>query len=325
MAKITFWAGNNCLFSGISGLMDAFSIANLWHAAMVPQAQGPLFECRLVSSDGKPVQAYGGIAFQPFGSLANEPPADFIIVPPYLPHVAPLPGKDNPLYDWIRAHHADGKPVGTMCSGTFLLAETGLLDGRVATVNWHFARMFKQRYPRVKLKPELIMSEDDGLICTGATTAMFNLALYIIKLFGSPELAAVCSKVLLVDPSRQSQTPYIISDFNKNHGDEAILRAQVQMETRFSDTLQIDALAGDAGLSSRHFKRRFKQATGESPLGYLQRVRIEQAKQRLETTRDSMNEITWQIGYEDSSSFRRLFKKFTGLAPREYRDKFSRL
>jgi len=97
------------------------------------------------------------------------------------------------------------------------------------------------------------------------------------------------------------------------------------MESRFSENLQIDDLAGEAGLSSRHFKRRFKQATGESPLGYLQRVRIEQAKQRLETTRDTMNEITWQIGYEDSSSFRRLFKRFTGLAPREYRDKFSQL
>jgi len=325
MAKITFWAGDNCLFSGISGLMDAFSIANLWHQAMVPEEKEPLFDCRLVTTGGKPVRAYGGVEFKQAGSLEDAQPSDFIIVPPFLPHVAPLPPKDDPLYDWIRDHHAGRKPVGTMCSGTFLLAETGLLDGKVATVNWHFARMFKQRYPKVQLRPELIMSEDDGLICTGATTAMFNLALYIIKLFGSAELGAVCSKVLLVDPSRQSQTPYMISDFNKNHGDQAVLKAQVQMETRFSENLQIDALAGAAGLSPRHFKRRFKQATGEAPLGYLQRVRIEQAKRRLETTRDTMNEITWQIGYEDSSSFRRLFKKFTGLAPREYRDKFSQL
>lgn len=325
MAKITFWAGDNCLFSGISGLMDAFSIANLWQRAMVPEDKDPLFECRLVTSGGKPVRVYGGVEFKPAGSLEDTKSSDFIIVPPYLPHVAPLPPKDDPLYDWIRDHHAGRKPVGTMCSGTFLLAETGLLDGKVATVNWHFARMFKQRYPRVKLRPELIMSEDDGLICTGATTAMFNLALYMIELFGSPELAAVCSKVLLVDPSRQSQAPYMISDFNKNHGDEAVLKVQVQMETRFSENLQIDTLAGAAGLSPRHFKRRFKQATGEAPLGYLQRIRIEQAKRRLETTRDTMNEITWQIGYEDSSSFRRLFKKFTGLAPREYRDKFSQL
>jgi transcriptional regulator GlxA family with amidase domain len=325
MAKITFWAGENCLFSGITGLMDAFSIANLWHRAMVPQATGPLFDCQVVTTDGKPVRAYGGLAFKPAGSLADAPPADFIIVPPYLPHVVALPAKRDPVYNWIRDHHARRKPVGTMCSGTFLLAETGLLDGKVATVNWHFARMFKQRYPRVRLKPELMMSEDDGLICTGATTAMFQLALYMISLFGSAELAGICSKVLLVDPSRQSQSPYMISDFNKSHGDEAVLKAQFQMETRYADNLQIDALAGDAGLSSRHFKRRFKQATGESPLEYLQRVRIEQAKQRLETTRDTMNEITWQIGYEDSSSFRRLFKKFTGLAPRAYRDKFSRL
>jgi len=325
MAAITFWAGEGCMYSGIAGLMDAFSIANLWQPAVDPEGVDPLFETRVVTNDGAPVRAYGGIEFKPEGSLDSVRQTDFIIVPPFLPHVVPLPPKNDPLYGWIREHHARRTPVGTMCSGTFLLAETGLLDDRVATINWHFARMFKACYPRVRLKPELIMSEDDGLICTGATTAMFHLALYMIHLFGSRELAAVCSKVLLVDPSRHSQTPYMISDFDKSHGDKAILKAQFQMETRFSENLQIDNLAEETGLSPRHFKRRFKQATGESPLGYLQRVRIEQAKQRLETTRDSMNEITWRIGYEDSSSFRRLFKRFTGLAPREYRDKFSQL
>ena len=325
MARITFWAGDGCLFSGIAGLMDAFSIANLWYRAMDPQGPDPLFETELVTSDGKPVRAYGGIEFKPARSLEAVQRSDFIIVPPYLPHEVPLPERSDPLYAWIEHHYGRRTPVGTMCSGTFLLAETGLLDGRVATVNWHFARMFRERYPRVRLKPELIMSEDDGLICTGASTAMFHLALYMINLFGSRELAAVCSKVLLVDPSRHSQTPYMISDFNKSHGDAAVLKTQLQMESRFSENLPIDTLARETGLSPRHFKRRFKQATGEAPLGYLQRVRIEQAKQRLETTRDTMNEITWQIGYEDSSSFRRLFKKFTGLAPREYRDKFSQL
>lgn len=313
------------MFSGVAGLMDAFAIANLWRQVMAPEGEKPLFETRVVTNDGEPVRAYGGIEFKPEGSLDTVKQTDFIIVPPFLPHVVPLPPQNDPLYGWIREHYSHRTPVGTMCSGTFLLAETGLLDDRVATVNWHFARMFKECYPRVRLKPELIMSEDDGLICTGATTAMFHLALYMINLFGSPELAAVCSKVLLVDPSRHSQTPYMITDFDKRHGDTAILKAQFQMEARFSETLQIDTLAEDTGLSPRHFKRRFKQATGASPLAYLQRVRIEQAKQRLETTRDSMNEITWQIGYEDSSSFRRLFKKFTGLAPREYRDKFSQL
>ncbi len=325
MAMIVFWAGDGCLFSGISGLMDAFSIANLWHRAMDPEGADPLFETRVVTTDGKPARAYGGIEFKPAGDLSAVARPDFIIVPPYLPHVVPLPAKSDPLYDWIRHHYGRRTQVGTMCSGTFLLAETGLLDGRIATVNWHFARMFKERYPRVRLKPELIMSADEGLICTGATTAMFHLALYMINLFGSRELAAICSKVLLVDPSRHSQSPYMISDFKKNHGDAAVLTAQRQMEARFAENLQIDTLAGEAGLSPRHFKRRFKQATGEAPLGYLQKVRIEQAKQRLETTRDTMNEITWQIGYEDSSSFRRLFKRFTGLAPREYRDKFSQL
>jgi transcriptional regulator GlxA family with amidase domain len=135
----------------------------------------------------------------------------------------------------------------------------------------------------------------------------------------------VCAKALLVDPAQDRQSPYAILDFRHDHGDTAVAAAQAWLEANYAGDVTIDGVAAQVGISPRHFKRRFKQATGETPLSYLQRVRIEAARKRLETTRESMNTITWKIGYEDSSSFRRLFKKSTGLSPREYRDKFARV
>jgi transcriptional regulator GlxA family with amidase domain len=325
MAKLTFWAEEGCMFSGISGLIDALAIANLWHQALVtPESKTPLFETEIVTVDGQPILAQGNIQVHPHHSIHDIRKTDMIVISPLLPHLAPRPERSDAALNWIVTRYHQGTPVSALCTGVFTLAETGLLDGKKATTNWHFVRLFRRRYPNVVLQPEKIMTEDSGLICTGAATSSFSLALHVIAKYGSEELAAVCAKALLVDPHRESQAPYVISDFYRDHKDSEILDAQNWLETNFAKTVTIDSVAQQVGISPRHFKRRFKKATGESPLSYLQRVRIETAKKQLETTRDSMNEITWRIGYEDTSSFRRLFKKYTGLSPREYRDKFSR-
>lgn len=324
MVKITFLAEQGCLFSGIVGLMDAFSIANLWHRSFSGKDEGPLFETEIVTTGGESVMAYGGLPVHPHRAACDVDDTDLLLIPPFLPHVEPLPAEMGVIKAWIRTLYGRRTRIGALCTGAFVLAETGLLDGRTATTNWHFARKFARRYPKVRLAPERILTEDDGLICTGAATSCFNLALYIIETFGSAEVASACAKSLLVDPNRVSQAPYVISEFPKDHNDKEIIRAQDWMEGHFSGHVAIDAVAGRVGISPRHFKRRFKSATGESPLSYLQRVRIEAAKKRLETTRETMDDITVRIGYEDSSSFRRLFKRSTGLSPREYREKFSR-
>ena len=169
-----------------------------------------------------------------------------------------------------------------------------------------------------------MLTEDNGILCTGASTAYLNLCLYLIERFGSAALADRCAKSLLIERHRTRQSPYFVFDFQKNHSDRKILKAQTLMEKKFTGSVSLEALASDLGISSRHFKRRFKKATGISPLAYLQRVRIEAAKTHLETTREPVNQITWQVGYEDSNSFRRLFKKYTGLSPRAYRERFTR-
>ena len=324
MAGITFLAMENCLFSGIMSLIDALAIANLWRQALNQKDPSPLFEMEIVTEDGKGVRAYGGIPVQPHRSIDEVAQTDLILIPPFLPNINPLPDGLDKLLDWFRDQYKRRTRIGAICTGAFTMAETGLLNGKIATTNWYYARLFQRLYPEVRLMPERILTEDSGLICSGAATAAFNMGLHIIEIFGNEELSLVCAKAMLVDPSRDSQASYVILDLQKRHRDEEVLKAQSWMEANYADNVVMDKVAGYVGLSPRHFKRRFKNATGVSPLGYLQQVRIEVAKRKLETTKENMNEITWQIGYEDSSSFRRLFKKHTGLSPREYRDRFSR-
>ncbi len=325
MARITILAEKNCASSAIVGTIDAFAIANLWWAFLEPHAKGPLFDTHIVTADGKPVRANGGILLEPECSMDEVCETDLILLPAFLPPFDLNNPRTEKICQWLRGRYKQNTLIATTCTGTFLLAKTGLLDGRLATTNWQFAGMFKKAYPKVKLRIDRIMTEDDNLICTGAATAFMNLGLHLIERFGSSELALRCSKALLVDSDRQSQAPYIPYDFWKNHADDQVLEAQTWMEDHYRDKVSIDGIAKNVGISPRHFKRRFKEATGETPIRYLQQLRIEKAKHRLERTNDTINEITWHVGYEDINSFRRLFRKHTGMSPKGYRTKFSGL
>jgi transcriptional regulator GlxA family with amidase domain len=324
VAKISFIVADGCGFSGISGLIDSFMIANLWHTANIGKKTEALFETEILSPDGKAFCVSGGYKITPDGSFMDLEKTDLIVIPPFLPNVELLRENAKDLLDWITTRYAQGVSIVALCTGTFVLAETGLLDGRLATTNWIFARLFRRRYPKVLLKPERILTQDKGLICSGAVSAFYNLGLHIIETFGSPELASQCSKALLVDSSRVSQASYAIFNAYKGHGDDGILKAQQWMEAHLTENMSMENLAGQVGISPRHFIRRFKKATGESPLNFLQLMRIETAKKILETRPDTVDEITRFIGYENSSTFRKLFKKYTGLSPREYRNKFTR-
>lgn len=320
--KITFVAAEGCLASGIAGLLDMFAIANMWSASLSGNPEPP-FATEIVTQGGKPVISGGCMQMLPHRSLADALATDFVLIPPFIP--LPVPNQDSTVEvrNWIIDHHRRHTPVAAMCTGVFLLAETGLLDGRTATTNWQFARKFRWRFPEVDLHPEYLLTEDNGLICTGAATSYYNLGLRIIGRYGSAELASACAKALLLDPNRDSQTPYFMLPRQRGHNDHQVLKAQRYLEENFSKGIGIDEVARHVRISPRHFKRRFKQATDHAPIQYLQMVRIEAAKKKLETTMATIEEITQYIGYEDSSTFRRLFRHHTQLSPREYRDKFS--
>jgi transcriptional regulator GlxA family with amidase domain len=323
MTQITFLLEKGCLSSIVCGSVDAFSIANLLWQAMGQNRSQPLFKTSLTSLDGNPVMGSGGILLQADAGIEDPKEMDIIVIPAFLPPFNLDNDRIKRLSTWLKEKHEQGVLIAATCTGAFLLAQTGLLDGKIATTNWQFAPIFKSMFPLVNLRVDRILTEDNGIYCTGAATAFMDLCLHLMEKAGSKELARHCAKALLIDPDRQSQSPYIVYDFWKNHMDTAVLKSQTWMEANYTGQITIKEIAESAGISPRHFIRRFKKATGESPIAYLQLLRIENAKRKLERTQDSVNEITWQVGYEDINSFRRLFRKHTGLSPKDYRNKFS--
>ena len=323
MIRITLLAEQNCVLSGLAASTEFFNLCNIFLPHLEGSVQESYFHTEIVTVNGKRVSSFGGIPIQPSRSIREVQKTDLILIPSFQPTVVPLQSISERILEWIEHHYKKHAKIAAISAGAFVLAETGLLNHKKATTNWLFLREFKSRYPEVRLQPQQIITEDSGLICTASNNFTADLCAYFIKQMGFHELAAKFSKGMMLHPSWEHQSPWTIFGIQKNHNDREILQAQEWMEENHAEVGYIDAIAEQFSISPRHFKRRFKKATGDAPLTYLQRLRVEAAKCKLESTQDTIDEITWLVGYEDINSFRRLFKKHTGLSPRAYRTRFS--
>lgn len=322
MYKIALLAVQNCMYSSLTGPFDVFSVASDQARKMANGGQVPLFSPTIVGPGGREIFAFNGMAI-PLGATFNTGIVyDIVLVPVIFGDLEVLL-TDRGTMDWLAFQGRMGACLCSACAGSFLLAETGRLDGRAATTHWNLADSFARRFPKVIVKREKMLVDVGDCITAGGVTAYLDLSLHLTARFGSPELAARLAKILLIDPARRLQTPYQSSLFDKNHGDEPVLMIQEWLEEDPGRPISIGDLAGRARLGERTFMRRFKKATGDSPLEYLQRLRIELARKLLETTPASVEEITVKAGYVDSSSFRNLFKRYTGISPSAYRKKFA--
>ncbi|MNM84658.1 HTH-type transcriptional regulator CdhR [compost metagenome] len=277
----------------------------------------------MASLDGQDIASLAGRKFKVDTSLANIQRTDLVVIPGFLFTLRDVLPALRKYSDWLKNQYAQGAFIASMCTATFMLAEAGLLCGRQATTHWAFADLLRRMYPDVLVEEGRILCEDDRLISSGGASAAMDLLLHVIRRFASLALAHQCSRYLLIDNMRTEQSVYVLWSMPKQHGDEAILRVQNWVEERFDQPLNIDELAVHFGFGIRNFKRRFLNATGYSPLAYLQALRIERAKQLLETTRLSFDSITNQVGYEDSNSFRRMFKQSVGSSPMAFRKLFA--
>jgi transcriptional regulator GlxA family with amidase domain len=335
MPHIKIWVYDGILASGANGPIDVFTAANAISSGQL-SLQGypaPALTWSIESLDGKPVTTASGQMVHPDGAIQPGSKAGAVIVSaPFVADINRFLDEKRqalqPLMSGLRQLHQAGALLATYCTGSFLLAEAGLLDGRVATTHWARAREFKRRFPNVDLRASEVMTEDDGILCSGAVTSYLNLALRLVAKLAGEEHAEMTARTLLIDPNRVSQASYAIMDaeHQEEHADQLVRRARRWMRSHLQESFRVANLAKELGTTERTLNRRFKAALGEAPLRHLQRLRIETAKRLLVSNNAaSLEAVCSHVGYEDVSTFRLLFKRETGLSPRDYRRRFGAL
>ncbi len=308
----------------IIGSYNLLLMANA-HVKRTQKRSEDIFRLDLVGIDMEPVTYQNLFQITPTKTIQDINQTDLIIVSAISGNLEKGLTLNSDFISWMRKQRIEhDAELASLCKGAILLAETGLLNGKSCATHWTAHDFFTKRYPQVNLLPERIISEDNGIYSSGGAYSYLNFMLYLIEKFCGRETAIYCSKVSEIELDRNSQSHFIIFNGQKDHGDETIQKAQEYIENHYEDKLSIDGIAKDLAVSKRTFLRRFKRATSNTPLEYIQRVKIEAAKKKLESTALHIQEVMFDVGYNDEKAFRNMFRKYTGLSPIEYRGKYNR-
>lgn len=257
--------------------------------------------------------------------LKDVTTTDLLFIPPTFGDISKGILANAEAIPYFKQLHENGSSLASLCVGAFLLAETGLLNGKKCSTHWAHINEFRERYPNVEVEDGAIITEHDNIYSSGGASSLWNLILYLIEKFADREIAVMIAKYFALDIGRDSQSQFAIFRGQRNHGDADIQIVQDYIEKHYDDKITIEKLASLINTGRRTFERRFKVATNNTPVGYIQRVRIEAAKLSFEGSRKNVSEIMFNVGYTDTKAFRDIFKKITGLTPIEYRDKFARV
>jgi len=324
MKKVVILAADNCVLSTIAAPMDMFLQAGVLWNITVGKKPRPEFEVKIVTADGQAITALNNVTIAPVCSMHDITEVDLIVIPSqgFFYDVESDTHKEKVV--WLTEWYEKGVDLAAICAGAFTLASTGLLNGRKATTHWGLANQFRKLFPEVDLRTDCMVTEEDRLFCGGGITADLSLSLHLIEKYCGREVALQGSRCMLVDMDRTSQAPFSVFLPNKEHEDEEILQAQEWIEENYKESIKMEMLAENAGISQRQFNRRFKSATGETAVKYLQYTRVEAAKILLVTTNKSFDDISPIVGYENVSFLRRVFRSSTGITPVEFRRKFGK-
>jgi transcriptional regulator GlxA family with amidase domain len=306
---------------GTAGLMDALNKADL-AARLSGMAAARVFDVRLAGLDSSTVSCRDGVTLHPSVAAANVTAPDLVVVPGLDDDLAASFAGNRGWVPWLARWHAAGARIASSCTGAFLVADAGLLDGRPATTHWMFADELRRRYPAVRVTPGQMIIDNGDVITSGGATAFLNLVLYLVERFAGHDRANLAAKVLLVDGHRSSQLPYIAFGPERAHDDVIVHQIQQHIDSHLGEPLRIAELADSFGLSERTLSRRFAAATGGGPQTYLRHARIQHARRLLETAGDPVDQVRRRAGYGDAAAFRRVFKQATGLSPSGYRDAY---
>jgi transcriptional regulator GlxA family with amidase domain len=316
----------DAVISTLTGIYDVLGAFRMLGRAEPSIPVEPPFTVEIVGAERGSVTLVSGLDVEARRAVSEVAATDIIIVPSVL--LGPggwTPGRYPEIVDWARRRHSEGALLCSACSGVFLLAETGLFDGQETTVHWGYADDFARAYPRVPLSPERVLvvsGAREELVTSGASMTWHDLVLYLIARHVGATAAQTMARFFALQWHHDGLAPYIVFQGRKDHGDAAIADAQAWLATHFSVASPVEEMVRRSGLAERTFKRRFTDATGFAPIDYVQRLRIEDGKRRLERTDAPADEISWKVGYEDAAFFRRLFKRVTGMTPGAYRRRF---
>lgn len=290
------------------------------------QASGkpPLFDVHFVGRTPE-VQLGGSLFSVHIDLLLHEvSQTDLIIIPPISGDIETALELNKELLPWIEEKYQNGAEVASLCIGAFLLASTGLLKGQQCSTHWLYVNDFRKRFPDVTVVDGSIITEGHRIYSSGGASSFWNLLLYLLEKFTDRDTAILASKYFAIDIDRENQSAFMLFKGQKEHDDEEIKRAQNFIEENYQDKISVDQLADNSAISRRSFERRFKKATNNTVMEYIQRVKIEAAKRNFESSRKNITEVMYDVGYTDTKAFRDVFKKITGLTPIEYRNKYNK-
>jgi transcriptional regulator GlxA family with amidase domain len=310
--------------NNLSSIIGAYKIFTRANEYWVNTGRRELFKIQLAGISKK-VELYEGLfTVKPHTNIANINKTDLIIIPS-LNHNYQEAVKENKLMiDWILKKYKAGAEIASICTGAFLLATTGLLDGKSCSTHWAAADSFRTLFPKVNLQTDQLITEENRIYTNGGAYSFLNLMIYLIEKYYDRQTAIFCSKVFQIEIDRQSQSAFTMFIGQKKHDDEMIKNAQAYIESKLDEKISVEHLSSHFSVGRRNFDRRFIKATGNTPVEYAQRVKIESAKKTFETSRKTISEVMYAVGYSDVKAFREVFRKITGLSPLEYRLRYNK-
>lgn len=312
---------NLSTISCIVGAYEIFTTANAYRKAA---GSHELFRIELAGISTKEEVHNGLFSVKPQSTISAITHTNLIIIPSTIHHHQKDVKGSDLLIEWIKKQYKNGAEIACMCSGAFVLASSGLLDGKSCSTHWAHADSFRTMFPKVNLQADQLITDENGIYTNGGAFSFLNLMIYLVEKYYDRQTAIYCSKIFQIEMDRNSQSAFAIFTGQKLHGDEVVQQAQAYIESNLHEKISVEHLSSMFAVGRRNFDRRFIKATGNTPVEYSQRVKIESAKKALETSRKTINEVMYEVGYLDVKAFREVFRKITGMSPLEYRGKYNK-
>ncbi|MES2780301.1 MAG: helix-turn-helix domain-containing protein [Bacteroidota bacterium] len=310
--------------NNLSSIVGAYKIFTRANEYWKKKGKKELFTIQLAGVS-REVSFYEGLfTVKPHTHISAISKTNLIIIPSLNHNYEKALKGNKGLVDWIEKQYRNGAEVASICTGAFMLASSGLLDGKSCSTHWAAADNFREMFPKVKLQTDQLITDEKGIYTNGGAYSFLNLMVYLVEKYYDRQTAIFCAKVFQIEMDRQSQSAFIIFTGQKSHGDEVVQQAQTYIENNLQEKISIEQLSAQFAVGRRNFDRRFIKATGNTPIEYTQRVKIESAKKTLETSRKTINEVMYDVGYSDVKAFREVFRKITGMSPLEYRGRYNK-